>query len=113
MSKSTAANICAYSYPPFLFWINTPPIGGPVNTAKLTTVNTIPILTPAFPKSVVRLLSVAGNSPWIPAANVPYMTDHAYREPLDDTAIQQKQRRLSMIAMGTSVLSGPKTRSAR
>lgn len=62
-NKSTAAKICAYSYPPFFSCIKTPPIGGPVNTAKLTTVNTMPILTPAFRKSGVRLLNVAGNRP--------------------------------------------------
>lgn len=39
-----------------------PAMGLPVNVAKLTIVNTMPIRTPALLKSVVKLLSAAGKS---------------------------------------------------
>lgn len=46
-------------------------MGGPVSVAKLLIVNTMPIRVPDLRKSVVRLLSPAGNSDWIPPAAMP------------------------------------------
>lgn len=65
------ANSCAPRYLPPMRWIRAPDSGVPVKEAKLTTLNTIPILTPAFFKSLVRLDKVAGNRLWIPAAKRP------------------------------------------
>jgi len=65
------ANIYAPTYRPLSFYINAPANGDPVKHAKLKILKHIPILTPAFFRSVVRLLSVAGNNPWIPATKSP------------------------------------------
>ena len=46
-------------------------MGGPISTAKLTTLKTIPILTPALFGSVVKLVNAAGNNDMKPAANKP------------------------------------------
>ena len=69
--RSNPANICAYWYSPCFAWISAPAIGGPVNTAKLTIVNIIPILVPIIRKSVVRLLRVAGKRLCIAAPTMP------------------------------------------
>lgn len=63
-----------------------------MSTAKLTIVNTWPILVPAFLKSVVKLLNVAGNRPWIAAPPIPYAIVHTYIPARSETAIQQRQQ---------------------
>ena len=83
------ANICAPMYFPSSFCISAPARGDPVRHAKLITLKHIPILTPAFFRSVVKLVSVAGKRPWIPAANIPYTTAKAMSPFFVDTAAQQ------------------------
>ena len=69
--RDPPAKICAYSYPPPFLWISCPAIGGPVNTAKLTIVNTMPIRVPIIFRSVVNELRVAGKSDWMAAPTMP------------------------------------------
>ena len=107
------ANIWACRYRPWLFWIRAPARGAPVKVAKLTTVKTIPILTPALFKSTVKLDRVAGNKAWIPAENRPYTTENAMSPGRLDTAAQQYTRMLAPKTTGIKLLRGPKNRSAR
>lgn len=89
-----------------------PAIGGPVSVAKLTIVNTMPILVPDLRRSVVRLLSPAGKRDWIPPAAMPKKTAHAYRPGGSDTAIQVSWHTPAMMAVGTKTFRAPQ-RSAR
>lgn len=92
--------------------MSAPPSGGPVRVAKLTILKTIPILTPAFFRSVVKLDRVAGKRPWIPAADRPYNTSNAMRALLEEMAAQKYSRIPVMHAHGMTVLIGPKYASA-
>ncbi len=48
--------------------MGSPAKGSPVSVAKLITMKTKPTLTPVFVGSVVRILNIARNNYWIPAA---------------------------------------------
>lgn len=61
-----------------------------MSTAKLTIVNTMPILVPAILKSVVKLLKVAGKRLCMAALEIPLITAHAYNPPREETPIQQR-----------------------
>lgn len=54
---------CVYKYLPLSFEIKAPEMDGPLSTAKATIEKHIPILTPAFIWSFVRLVRTAGNMP--------------------------------------------------
>lgn len=64
------ANALAPVYPAGLA-IMAPAIGGPVSTAKLTIVKTMPIRTPSLRRSVVRKDRAAGKRLWMPAPTIP------------------------------------------
>lgn len=68
---STPAKTCAPTYRPPILWMSCPAIGGPVKTAKETSVKTMPIRVPAMRRSVVRLERVAGKRDWIAAPTMP------------------------------------------
>lgn len=61
--RQVPPNVKAYLYSPSPFLISIPAIGGPVKFAKLMIEYTMPILVPAFRKSVVRDDKAAGKSP--------------------------------------------------
>src|SRR3569833_481452 len=65
------ANTCAPMYRPPWDEMMAPAIGGPVSVAKLTMVKIMPMRTPVFLRSVVRLVRPAGNKDCIPPPAVP------------------------------------------
>lgn len=70
-TKAEPPNICARRNPPSSLWIRAPAKGGPVRQAIETTEKHIPVRTPIFFMSVVRLAHAAGNRLWTPAAKKP------------------------------------------
>jgi len=64
-------NTCAYRNPPSFLWISAPASGGPVRQAIETTVKHMPVRTPIFLRSVVRLAHAAGKRLCTPAAKKP------------------------------------------
>ena len=68
---TAAAHPCAALYPPSLCSI-APPNGGPVNPAKLATLNAIPILVPTLFSFGVIAVKPVGMRHWNPALAMPY-----------------------------------------
>ena len=89
-----------------------PAMGGPVNVAKLFSVNTMPILTPVFLMSLVRLVNPAGNKLWVPPAVKPYTAAQMYIPVTESTPIQAKTEMAPIVATGMNMLRIP-TLSAR
>ena len=93
--------------------MSAPASGEPVKQATLMMENTIPILTPIFFKSVVKLDSVAGNKLCTPAAKYPYTMTKAICPLRVVTAAQQYMSRPAKKDVGTRRLRGPQYLSAR
>lgn len=75
--KHDPDHIWAYRYPPLSRDTSTPPMGDPVNKAKLATVNPIPIRVPVLLKSPVSVDKGEGHNPWMPLAKKPISTANA------------------------------------
>ncbi|EKG19791.1 hypothetical protein MPH_02937 [Macrophomina phaseolina MS6] len=82
-------NTWAYRNPPPSLCIKAPAIGGPVKQAMEIKEKHIPVRTPIFFRSLVKLAQEAGKRLCMPAPKNPYITQKAYRAPSDDTAAQQ------------------------
>jgi hypothetical protein len=67
----------------------------------------IPILTPAFLKSMVRLDRVAGKRLWMPAAEQPYIIDQPYKPPRVLTAIIEYIVTEQIAETGINIFRGP------
>jgi hypothetical protein len=73
---------------------------------------TIPILTPAFLKSVVKLDKAAGKRPWRAAEKQPKTIDHPYKASRVSTAIIEYIVAEEIAETGINIFRGPVNRSA-